>query len=157
MTNTNSGTDRKAIIMDKFVNWSLRWIPDSMVFVLLLTFIVFGLAIAFGDHGPWQLVDDYAKGFWSLLTFSMQMSIMMVTGFVISDAKPIKKVLIKLIDIPKTPTATIITFALITGVISWLHWGMGLMLTIVMGKEIAIRKKVPVSIMPTLLPSHIPV
>ena len=141
MTNTNSGTDRKAITMDKFVNWSLRWIPDSMVFVLLLTFIVFGLAHAFGDHGPWQLVDDYAKGFWSLLTFSMQMSIMMVTGFVISDAKPIKKVLIKLIDIPKTPTATIITFALITGVISWLHWGMGLMLTIVMGKEIAIRKK----------------
>ena len=69
MTNTNSGTDRKAIIMDKFVNWSLRWIPDSMVFVLLLTFIVFGLALAFGDHGPWQLVDDYAKGFWSLLTF----------------------------------------------------------------------------------------
>lgn len=141
MTNTNSGTDRKAVIMDKFVNWSLRWIPDSMVFVLLLTFIVFGLAIAFGNHGPWQLVDDYAKGFWTLLTFSMQMSIMMVTGFVISDAKPIKKVLIKLIDIPKTPKATIITFALITGVISWLHWGMGLMLTIVMGKEIAIRKK----------------
>lgn len=53
MTNTNSGTDRKAIIMDKFVNWSLRWIPDSMVFVLLLTFIVLGLALAFGDHGPW--------------------------------------------------------------------------------------------------------
>lgn len=132
---------KKAVIMDKFVNWSLKWIPDSMVFVLVLTILVFLLALGLGDHGVWQLVDDYAKGFWLLLTFAMQMSIMMITGFVIADAKPVKRLLVKLINLPKTPTATIVMFALITGVISWIHWGMGLMLTIVMGKEIAIRKK----------------
>ena len=92
-------------------------------------------------HGVWQLVDDYAKGFWTLLTFSMQMSIMMVTGFVIADAPPVKKLIIKLINLPKSVPATIVMFALVCGVVSWIHWGMGLMLTIIMGKEIAIRKK----------------
>ena len=140
-TGAAAALSRKERIMDAFTNWSLRWIPDSMVFVLILTVLVFTLSLIFTEHGPWQLVDDYAKGFWSLLTFAMQMSIMMVTGFVISDAKPVKRGIVKLIDIPKTPKATIIVFALITGIISWIHWGMGLMLTIIMGKEIAIRKK----------------
>jgi short-chain fatty acids transporter len=141
--NSSAANERtkKEIIMDKFINWSFKWIPDSMVFVLILTLLVFVLSLVFTDHGPWQLVDDYAKGFWTLLTFAMQMSIMMITGFVISDAKPVKRFIIRLIDIPKTPKATIVVFALITGVISWVHWGMGLMLTIIMGKEIAIRKK----------------
>ncbi|MGE1062227.1 TIGR00366 family protein [Megasphaera paucivorans] len=133
--------DRKTRIMNKFIQWSLDWIPDSMVFVLLLTLIVFLLSLGFTEHGVWQLVDDYAKGFWTLLTFSMQMSIMMVTGFVIADAPPVKKLIIKLINLPKSVPATIVMFALVCGVVSWIHWGMGLMLTIIMGKEIAIRKK----------------
>jgi len=29
-----------ANIVDKFTEWSLNWVPDSMVFVLILTFIV---------------------------------------------------------------------------------------------------------------------
>jgi short-chain fatty acids transporter len=140
-TQNTAQQDTKTAIMNKFIQFSLDWIPDSMVFVLLLTLIVFLLAFGCTDSSAWKLVDDYAKGFWQLLTFSMQMCIMMVTGFVISDAPPVKKLIIKLINLPKTPTATIIMFALVTGVVSWIHWGMGLMLTIIMGKEIALRKR----------------
>lgn len=131
----------KGEITNKFIEWSLNWIPDSMVFVLVLTVIVFIMALIFTDRGAWTLVDDYAKGFWQLLTFGMQMCIMMVTGFVIADAKPVKRLIVKLINWPKTVHSTIIMFALITGVVSWIHWGMGLMLTIIMGKEIAVRKR----------------
>lgn len=126
---------------NKFIEFSLNWIPDSMVFVLVLTVIVYVMGLIFTNHGPWALVNDYAKGFWELLTFSMQMCIMMVTGFVIADAKPVKRLIIKLINWPKSVRSTIFMFALITGVVSWLHWGMGLMLTIIMGKEIAVRKR----------------
>jgi short-chain fatty acids transporter len=138
---TSMSMDRKTRIMNKFIQLSLDWIPDSMVFVLLLTLIVFLMALGLTDSTAWKLVDDYANGFWQLLTFSMQMCIMMVTGFVISDAPPIKRFIVKLINLPKTTTATIIMFAFVTGIVSWVHWGMGLMLTIIMGKEIAIRKK----------------
>ncbi len=133
--------ENKGGITNKFIEWSLNWIPDSMVFVLALTIIVFIMALIFTNHGVWALVNDYAKGFWELLTFGMQMCIMMVTGFVIADAKPVKRLIIKLINWPKSIRSTIFMFALITGVVSWIHWGMGLMLTIIMGKEIAVRKR----------------
>ena len=135
-----SGT-QKTTITDKFINFSLKYIPDSMVFVLGLTVFVFVIALIFTDTTIWGLVEDYEKGFWQLLSFSMQMCLMMISGFVIANAKPVRRGITKLIDWPKTRGGTILLFALITGVISWLHWGVGLMATIIMGKEIAIRKK----------------
>jgi len=131
---------RKSIV-DKFTEWSLNWVPDSMVFVLALTFIVFILALIFTKHGPFQLLDDYAKGFWVLLTFAMQLSIMMITGFIVADSKFVKRGIIKLVDIPKGPKATMLLYCFCVGIISWLHWGIGLMFAVVMGREIGVRKR----------------
>ena len=128
-------------IVDRFTEWSLNWVPDSMVFVAALTLIVYVLGLVFTKHGPLEMLDDYAKGFWILLTFAMQMTVMMITGFVVADSKWIKRGLVKLIDIPKTATSTMIMFCLIVGVIGWLHWAVGLMVAIVMGREIAVRKR----------------
>ena len=141
MAQANSQNAQKKTIIDKFIEFSLNYIPDSMVFVLGLTVFVFVLALIFTDSTPWGLVEDYAKGFWELLSFSMQMCLMMISGFVIANAKPVRRGIVRLIDWPKTRGGTIALFALITGVISWLHWGVGLMATIIMGKEIAIRKR----------------
>ncbi len=127
--------------IEKITEWSLSWIPDSMVFVLALTVIIFGLALALTDRGPMQLVDDYAKGFWVLLTFAMQLSLLMLTGFVVVDSEFVKTRLIKLIDIPKSATSTLIFYCVMVGIFSWLHWGVGYMLAMVMGKEIAVRKR----------------
>ena len=144
---TNLSTEPKvqktgsAKLIDSFTEWSMRWIPDSMVFVLSLTAIVYLMALGLTKHGPLELVDDYAKGFWLLLTFAMQMSIMMITGFVIADAKPVKRAIIALIDWPKTARSTIVMFSLVCGAIAWLHWGVGLMMAMIMGREIAVRKR----------------
>jgi len=85
-----------------FSNWSVRWIPDSMVFVFVLTIIAYLMALSLTQHGPIQLVDDWVKGFWTLLTFAMQMCMLMITGFAVADSKPIKNVIRRLVDIPKT-------------------------------------------------------
>lgn len=128
-------------IVDKFTEWSLNWVPDSMVFVLVLTVLVYIMALGFTKHGPMQLIDDYAKGFWLLLTFAMQMTIMMITGFVVADSKLVKSGIVKLVDWPQTAKSTLVMFCLVVGVVAWMHWGIGLMLSIVMCKEIAVRKR----------------
>jgi short-chain fatty acids transporter len=128
-------------IVDHFTEWSLNWVPDSMVFVSALTIIVFIMGMVFTDHSPLGLLDDYVKGFWLLLTFAMQLTVMMITGFVVADSRLIKSGLIKLIDLPKSPKATLIVFCLAVGFIAWLHWAVGLMVAVVMGKEVAIRKR----------------
>ena len=130
-----------ARVIDRFTEWSLNWIPDSMVFVLILTLIVFFMSWGLTSHGPWQLADDYAKGFWLLLTFAMQMALLMITGFVIADSKIVKAGISKLIDIPQSPKATLAMLMAVVGIVSWMHWGVGLMLGIVMGREIAARKR----------------
>ncbi len=112
-----------------------------MVFVTAMTIIVYVMGLVFTDHGPLQLLDDYAGGFWILLTFAMQLTIMMITGFVVADLKLVKRGLVKLIDWPSTPKSTFIMFCLVVGVVSWLHWAVGLMVGLVMGKEVAVRRR----------------
>ena len=131
----------KRSVVDSFTEWSLNWVPDSMVFVLALTLVVFLMCLGFTKHGPFELMDDYAKGFWVLLTFAMQLTIMMITGFVVSDSKVVKRLIVALVDWPKTRNATIFMFCFTAGFIAWLHWGIGLMFSMVMGREIAVRKR----------------
>lgn len=124
-----------------FSNWSVRWIPDSMVFVLILTIIAYLMALGLTKHGPIQLVDDWVKGFWALLTFAMQMSILMITGFAVADSRPIKNAIRRLVDVPQTRNGTMLMFLYVSMIVWWAHWGIGLMLSIVMAREIAVRKR----------------
>jgi len=134
-------TQRRRNVSDWFTEWSLNWIPDSMVFVVALTLIVYVMALGLTRHGPLELLDDYAKGFWVLLTFAMQLTVMMITGFVVADSKLVKAAIVRVIGITKTARSTLILFCLIVGVVSWLHWAAGIMVAIVMGKEVAVRKR----------------
>lgn len=124
-----------------FSAWSVRWIPDSMVFVLALTVIAFLASWALTAHGPIQLVDDWVKGFWALLMFAMQMSILMITGFAVADSKPIKVAIQKLVDWPQTARGTALLFMAVSMVSWWIHWGAGMMLSMVMGRELLVRKR----------------
>ncbi|WP_434279209.1 TIGR00366 family protein [Acinetobacter sp. CE-15] len=140
MSNKNAKSNKQSFV-DKFTEWSMKWVPDSMVFVLSLTIIIYFLALGITDRGPIQLIDDYAQGFWVLLTFAMQLSLLMLTGFIVVESTFVKSHLIRLISIPKTITSTLIMYCVCVAIFSWLHWGMGYMLAMLLGREIAIRKK----------------
>ena len=145
-SNAGRGQDSSSLsshrsIADKFTEWSLNWIPEPMVFVVCLTMVVYLVALLLTDHGPLQLIDDYAQGFWVLLTFAMQLTVMMITGFVVADSKSVRRVIEKIIDLTSGPKSTLIVFCLIVGIASWLHWAAGMMIAIVMGKEVAVRKR----------------
>lgn len=125
----------------KFSEWSIRWIPDAMVFVLVLTLVVYLMGLIFTDHGPLTLIDDWVKGFWALLTFAMQISLLMITASVVADSQIVKKFIKWLAQKPKTVGGTYLMFAVCTGLFWWFHWGLGMMMSIILGKEIVISKK----------------
>jgi len=124
-----------------FSEWSLRWVPDSMVFVLALTGVIYLMAWLLTPHGPVYLVNDWVKGFWVLLTFSMQMCVLMITGFTVADSKLVRKGITWLVSLPKTRESCIVMYSLILGVLWWMHWGIGMMTSIIMGRELAIAKR----------------
>ncbi len=128
-------------IIDRFTEWSLNWVPDSMVFVLVLTSIVFVMALALTKSGPFDLIDSYAGGFWKLLTFAMQLCILMITGFVVADSKQVKRGIVAMLDWPKTARSAILLYCFVGGAVAWVHWGVGLMFCMIMGRELAVRKR----------------
>jgi len=138
--NSNSDTFLSRFT-EGFAQWAFRWVPDALVFALILTVIVFFGAWGLTTHGPGQLVGDWMKGFWILLTFAMQMCLLMITGFIVGDSKYIKAGLLKMVDIPKTKTQTILFYSIFMCVVMWLHWGIGLMAAIIMGRAIAVKKR----------------
>jgi short-chain fatty acids transporter len=60
--------------------WSTRWVPDAYVIAVILTVIAALLAMIFAKATPFQIVKYWGDGFWVLLTFAMQMCLIILTG-----------------------------------------------------------------------------
>ena len=73
-----------------------RYLPDPCIFVLILTLIVIAAAVAIEAHGPIAVIGMWGDGFWDLLAFSMQMLLVLVTGFMLASTPPVKRVLVAL-------------------------------------------------------------
>ena len=66
-----------------------RWLPDSLVFAILLTFLSAVLALIVVDGTtPTGVLDAWQKGFWDLLQFGMQMVLILATGYAIAISPP---------------------------------------------------------------------
>jgi short-chain fatty acids transporter len=116
-----------------------RYMPDPFLLVILLTFFVFGLALIFTNSTPVQIIEYWGGGFWSLLAFSMQMVLIIVTGHVMASSPFFKKQLGTLAKLPKTPGQAIILVTVVALIACWINWGFGLIIGALFAKEIAAK------------------
>src|SRR3984957_16943690 len=84
----------------RFTAWAERWLPDAFVFALLATLVVLGLGLVAGHASPVALVDAWGKGFWELLPFTMQMALVIVTGYVLASSRPVALGIARLARVP---------------------------------------------------------
>lgn len=118
-----------------------RYLPDPFLFVIILTFVVFGLGLIFTDSGPYQMVQHWGGGFWGLLTFSMQMVLVLVTGHVLASSNVFKKGLGGLASLAKSPGQAIIIVTVVSMIASLINWGFGLVIGALFAKELAKKVK----------------
>lgn len=85
-----------------------RFLPDPYIFAIILTFFVFIIAMITTGSGPITIVEAWYGGFWSLLLFSMQMAMILVTGTILATAPLFKKGLGKLASIPKNKIQAVV-------------------------------------------------
>ena len=76
-----------------FVNLVQKYLPDPFLFAVILTFVVFIGGVFLTDSSPLDMVIHWGGGFWGLLTFSMQMVLVLVTGHALANSPIIKKFL----------------------------------------------------------------
>ena len=130
-------------IVNGCVNVVNRWLPDPFLFAVILTIVVFIAAMIATGLGPIAMVGAWGadSGFWSLLSFSMQMALVLVLGSAMASAKPVKKLLGKLAGLAHNNFQAILITTMVATVCSWLNWGFGLIAGALLAKEVA--KRVP--------------
>ena len=114
-----------------------RYLPDPYIFVLLLTVIAAVAAIAVERQTPLAVMRMWGDGFWNLLTFSMQMLLVLVTGFMLASSPPVKKVLQRLASLANGPGGAILLVTYVSMVASWINWGFGLVVGALFARELA--------------------
>jgi short-chain fatty acids transporter len=114
-----------------------KYLPDPFLFAVILTFIVFGLGIISTHQTPLAMLLHWQSSFWSLLSFSMQMCLVLLTGHVLANAPLFKKLLKSLASIAKTPLQAIVAVTFVSTIACWINWGFGLVIGALYARELA--------------------
>lgn len=120
-----------------FIKLVDRYLPDPFLFVLILTLVVFVAAIGVEQQSISTVVQQWGDGFWGLLTFSMQMLLVLVSGYMLALTPPMRMGLERLAKLATTPGKAIIMVTLVSLAASWINWGFGLVIGALFAKTLA--------------------
>ncbi|TCM63825.1 short-chain fatty acids transporter [Acinetobacter calcoaceticus] len=120
-------------------NWSEKWFPDSYVFALLGVIIVAVAAWSIGAPAT-SISGAFGDGFWSLIPFTLQMTMLIISGYVVSVSKPVEKFIYALARIPSDGRMAIVMVAFISMSISLVQWAMSTVLSALLVIALAKRK-----------------
>ncbi|MEM9795087.1 MAG: TIGR00366 family protein [Pseudomonadota bacterium] len=120
--------------LDGFIQ---RWLPEPLVIVMLLTGFVFLCGIVFEGASPVEMVTYFGEGFWDLLTFAMQMALVLVTGFVFASTPLFGRLLGWIARRAKTSGQAIMLVTVVSLAASWINWGFGLVIGALFAKRLA--------------------
>lgn len=116
-----------------------RFLPDPLIFAILLSLAVFFAAWGLTDTTPPALLLMWGEGFWELLRFSMQMALVLVTGHALASSAAVRAGMRKLAALAKTPAQGVMLVTFVAAVASVLNWGFGLVLGAMFAREVARR------------------
>lgn len=143
---TNAAAESRASVLERvgerIAGNVQKWLPDPFLFAILLTFIALIMGMVFADQTAEQMVRHWYKGFWNLLAFAMQMTLILVTGYVLAHAPFIRPTLDWIADLPKTGGQAVVLVTLLSLVFGWINWGFGLIVGAVMAVEVGKRAHV---------------
>ncbi|MBY6146868.1 short-chain fatty acid transporter [Mameliella alba] len=119
-----------------------RYLPDPFVFVLVLTLVAGLAAVLTQGTGPMEVVTFWGDGFWSLLTFSMQMLLVLVTGYMMASTPLVRRGLSALAGMASSAGSAILLVSVVSLAASWINWGFGLVVGALFARELARTIKV---------------
>ena len=131
--------DRAARPMVSLVD---KYLPDPYIFVLILSLFAFIAAMVFEGHGPMAVIEMWGNGFWNLLTFSMQMLLVLVTGFMLASTPLVRGILNRIAALASTPGQAIVLVTFVALIASWINWGFGLVVGALFAKALARQVRV---------------
>jgi short-chain fatty acids transporter len=124
----------------KLANWSEQWFPDPLVFALLGVVVVFIIGVL-AHESPTNLALQAGKSFWALVPFTMQMVMIIVSGYVVASSPLVNRAIQALSGVPKTPRGAVAMVALFSMLTSLISWGLSLIFSGLFVRQLARRMK----------------
>ena len=119
-----------------------RYLPDPFIFVILLTLLTFIIATFVTPSSPQQVLTAWGSGFWNLLSFAMQMLLVLLTGYMLASTPIMSRLLTQLAKLANTAPKAILLVTFVSLLASWINWGFGLVIGALFAKAIARQTQV---------------
>jgi len=120
-------------------DWAERWVPDAFIFALLATVLVTLAALVATPTSLPQIVDAWGRGFWDLIPFTLQMSLIIMTGHVLASSPPMQRVIRVIASWPRRPKAAVALVTFVSLATAWFNWGFSLIFAAMLALEVARR------------------
>jgi len=75
--------------------WFEKWFPDAFALALIAVLIVFTATLSVGSS-PMQAATWFGAGFWDLVAFTMQMTLIILTGYSVATAPLVYRIVTRL-------------------------------------------------------------
>ena len=112
-----------------------RWMPNPFLFAIILTYVAAVTAWLSEGSSPAKIAFAWYDGFWDLLTFAMQMVIILVTGFVVAYHPIVKRGILWLVRLPRNGRQAVVLVGVGSMLTGWISWGLGLIFGAIFARE----------------------
>jgi short-chain fatty acids transporter len=119
-------------------DWFERWFPDAFALALTAVAIVFMASVAMGSSVT-QTAQWFGAGFWDLVAFTMQMSMIIVTGYAVATSAPVYAVIRRMAAVPKTGRGAAAYVGLFSMLASLVSWSFSLIFSGLLAREVTHR------------------
>src|SRR5262245_792511 len=118
--------------------WFEDWFPDPFALALIAVVVAY-VASAAVARAPVQTAYWFGAGFWDLVAFTMQMTMIIVTGYALAVTRPVYAVIRRLAAVPNEPRWAVAYVGLFSMLSSLLSWSFSLIFSALLAREVAAR------------------
>ncbi|MCB1847238.1 MAG: short-chain fatty acid transporter, partial [Halieaceae bacterium] len=134
-----SATDRNDSLYARFERAVEQYCPDPLVFAILLTLLMLALAFGLTDTSPATAISAWGNGLHSLLAFTMQMCLIILTAYVLAHTRAVNALLQGLGRLPRNPRQAYTLVTVSSALLSLLCWPLGPIGGGIIAREVALN------------------
>ncbi|MCE7995147.1 MAG: short-chain fatty acid transporter [Roseivirga sp.] len=123
-------------------------LPSPFSIAVILTLLTFLLALIFtsrpenaGSAYPLVILEYWETGFWELLTFTMQMALILVLGHTLALTPFINRIIASFTEYCTNTASAALWISLLTIAVSFINWGLCLVFGAIFARKVAEKAK----------------
>lgn len=133
-----SASEPSSSLYARFERAVEQYCPDPLVFAILLTLLMLALAFGLTDTSPAAAISAWGNGLHSLLAFTMQMCLIIITAYVLAHTRAVNALLRGLGRLPRNALQAYSLVTVCSALLSLLCWPLGPIGGGIIAREVAL-------------------